>query len=124
MPIRVVTVNVDQEKLKNTDPDTSFETEMGWVADSGIMMESNIEIPDELAGGDPIETAWIMNEVREQIKALYDSDTNLPDDVAAKIKNISDKDFNEIVKAIQGNYESIEQDINWRICDILGIKDE
>lgn len=37
-------LNVDEETLKDLESD--FEAEMGWVAESGISMESYIKIDD------------------------------------------------------------------------------
>lgn len=112
MTIKIAILHVDEEKLANEHPDSSFETEMGWVADSGIYLQDTITIPDEVADGSPIETAWILREIEEQIEALKEE---------KRITDVSQEDFIKIVQEIQNNYESIEQDMNWRICDVLGI---
>ena len=40
----LVLLNVDTEKLEELD--SNFETEMGWVAESGITIDDYIEVTD------------------------------------------------------------------------------
>ncbi|MCC2248896.1 hypothetical protein JUJ52_02855 [Virgibacillus sp. AGTR] len=113
MAIKVVIVKVDEEELERNNPDSSFEEEMGWVEESGLHMQNSIDIPIEAENHDPIETAWIMSEINQQIEHLKESD---------EITDITPENYIKIVKEIQGNYEPIEQDMIWKINDILGVK--
>jgi hypothetical protein len=115
MAIKVAILNVDEQKLTDAAPDSSFESEMGWVSDSGIEMEDHIDLPEEISDGDPIKNAWIMREVSDHIDALKGSGT---------IGEVSKQDYLEIVKAVRHRYASIGQDVEGQILGILGVKDK
>lgn len=113
MTTKVVILEVDEGTLQQENPDSSFEAEMGWVKDSGIHMQDTYTIPEGLEDVSPIETVWIMREVDEHIAHLKAS---------GEITEISKEKREAIIKEIQGNYESIEQDMIWKINDFLGIE--
>ena len=115
MAIKVAIINVDEQKLTDAAPDSSFESEMGWASDSGIELEHHIDLPAEISDGDPIKNAWIMQEVSNHIDALNGSEI---------IGEVSKQDFLKIVKAVRHRYASIEQEVEGQILITLGINDK
>lgn len=112
MTIRVTLLNVDEEHIAKEYPDSNFETEMGWVEASGIYLQDTVNIPEEIADGNPIETAWLMRKISDQIDALKED---------SLIENVTSEDYIEIIKEVRGNFESVEQDVNSKIYDVLSI---
>lgn len=109
----VAVLDVNKDMMAEASPGTSFESEMGWVATSGITLDDFVEIPEEAGEENPIETVWVMREVDDQIRFLKESKL---------VDEVSTEDRMRIVNEIQNNYETIEQDIEGRICDLLGIE--
>lgn len=115
MAIKVAILHVDEQKLADAAPDSSFESEMGWASASGIELEHHIDLPAEISDGDPIKNAWIMQEVSNHIDAIKGSGI---------IREVSKQDFLKIVKAVRHRYASIGQDVEGQILTTLGIIDK
>lgn len=83
-------------------------------AEETLQVINTFDIPEELQDLDPIETLWILKQVRESLEALVED---------GRISSYDDAKVIEVVKIIHDNHESIDQEIYWRIIDELGLEE-
>jgi hypothetical protein len=106
MSKKIVLFQVDDQTLKENE--YYFETELGWLVESGIYAKETYHIPSELEGYDPIEVLWLMRKVQDSLKYFY---------AIGKITNVTDELIIELVKEFIEDHEDIN--INWHIESYL-----
>ncbi len=87
-----------------------------WLNDStsNIQYQEINDIPSELNQIDPIETIWIMKKIRTTLDSLVEDKV---------IDSYNEELFTSMTKEFQNNLESIEQDLDWKVRDYLGLKE-
>lgn len=110
----IIQISYDPEYLEKEG--TFLENEInGWLDDSRVNVTSIQDIdniPEELKDLDPIETIWIMRQVKRSLDQLMEEKA---------IQYINDELIIRLVKELYENHETVDQDMEWRICDSLGI---
>ncbi|QST02631.1 hypothetical protein IMZ31_18965 (plasmid) [Pontibacillus sp. ALD_SL1] len=119
MGIKLAIIHVDDEKLGGiaeefqADASQQFENEMEWAKDSGIELGDYYSIPSELEDYHPVEVVWILKQVRDTLQHLKED---------GKIEKVTPELEIELIKDLYENHETIDQDIDFRVCDYLGIE--
>lgn len=114
MSIKVVVLEVDDNKFSEKGENLCFETELGWLKESGMNLKGYVDIPKELENIDAIETIWVKRQVEATLEQLErDGD----------IERYTEEQVVELVKELHGNHESVDQDMDRRVRDSLGIKE-
>jgi len=108
---KVVVLHVNNETIEEFE--SSFETEMGWIEQSGISLSEHYSIPEELSDVNHIEVVWLHRQIKETLDYLKET---------GDFTDISPTLEIELIKELHENHESIDQDIDWRVRDYLGLE--
>lgn len=109
--LKVVVIYGNEEKLKAEG--VEFDNEIQWATQGALELRNIFEIPQELADLEPIETLWILKQVRDSLDSLVES---------GEISEYNEAKVVELVKILHDNHESVDQDLDWRIRDELGLE--
>lgn len=109
--LKVVVIYGNQEELKKEG--LEFDNELEWATQGALELRNIFEIPEELKDLEPIETLWILKQVRESLDALVED---------AELSEYDDAKVIELVKHLHDNHESVDQDIHWLVRDQLGLE--
>lgn len=109
--LKVVVVYGNEEKLEKEG--VEFDNELEWATQGALELRNIFEIPEELADLEPIETLWILKQVRDSLNSLVES---------GELNEYDNVKVVELVKTLHDNHESVDQDLDWRIRDQLGLE--
>ncbi|WP_430510855.1 hypothetical protein [Gottfriedia solisilvae] len=112
MSLKVVIFNVNDTELEEQGVD--FENELHWLKESNIQYQEINEIPLELSHLEPIETIWIMKQIRSTLDYLVEY---------KQLESYTEELIVQMTKEFHNNLESIDQDMDWKVRNYLGIEE-